>query len=49
MFATVGMACRFPGADDPQAIWELLRDGRDEHPSCTDAVPTDRQPTGRSE
>ncbi len=27
--AVVGMACRFPGADTPEAFWTLLRDGRD--------------------
>lgn len=28
--AVIGMACRLPGgANDPQAFWELLRDGRD--------------------
>ncbi len=27
--AVVGMSCRFPGADDPDAFWQLLRDGRD--------------------
>ena len=27
--AIVGMACRFPGADDTDAFWELLRNGGD--------------------
>ena len=27
--AIVGMACRFPGADDPDAFWELLMNGVD--------------------
>ena len=27
--AIVGLACRFPGADDLDAFWELLRDGGD--------------------
>ncbi|MEV1002465.1 SDR family NAD(P)-dependent oxidoreductase [Nonomuraea sp. NPDC050202] len=27
--AVVGLACRFPGAPDAEAYWELLRDGRD--------------------
>ncbi|MGH9133592.1 MAG: beta-ketoacyl synthase N-terminal-like domain-containing protein, partial [Ilumatobacteraceae bacterium] len=27
--AIVGMSCRFPGADSPEAYWELLRDGVD--------------------
>ncbi|XXT21833.1 amino acid adenylation domain-containing protein [Sorangium sp. So ce429] len=27
--AIVGMACRMPGASDPESFWELLRDGRD--------------------
>ncbi len=27
--AVVGMACRFPGADNPQAFWRLLREGSD--------------------
>ena len=27
--AIIGMACRFPGADNPAAFWQLLRDGVD--------------------
>ncbi|MEO8110497.1 MAG: SDR family NAD(P)-dependent oxidoreductase [Ginsengibacter sp.] len=27
--AIIGMACRFPGADDPQSFWQLLHDGVD--------------------
>ncbi|HTB80149.1 MAG TPA: beta-ketoacyl synthase N-terminal-like domain-containing protein, partial [Opitutaceae bacterium] len=27
--AIVGLGCRFPGAADPEAYWELLRTGRD--------------------
>ena len=27
--AIVGASCRFPGADNPQALWELARDRRD--------------------
>lgn len=26
--AVVGIACRFPGADGPDAFWDLVRDGR---------------------
>lgn len=26
--AIVGLACRFPGADGPEAYWEMIRDGR---------------------
>ena len=36
--AVIGMACRFPGADTPDAFWELLRAGID---AVTD-VPLDR-------
>ena len=27
--AIIGVGCRFPGADGPEAFWELLRDGID--------------------
>ena len=27
--AIIGMSCRFPGANSPEAFWELLRDGVD--------------------
>ncbi len=27
--AVIGMSCRLPGAPDPDAFWELLREGRD--------------------
>src|ERR1700678_4521947 len=27
--AIIGLGCRFPGADSPQAFWSLLREGRD--------------------
>jgi acyl transferase domain-containing protein len=36
--AIIGMACRFPGADSPEAFWELLREGRD----LITEVPPDR-------
>lgn len=36
--AVLGMACRFPGAETPEAFWELLISGRD---TMTD-VPDDR-------
>lgn len=36
--AVVGMACRFPGAADPAAFWQLLREGRE----AIGEVPADR-------
>src|SRR5437588_3435052 len=36
--AIVGIGCRFPGANDPEAFWRLLRDGRD----AITEVPADR-------
>jgi len=36
--AVIGMGCRFPHADGPQAFWQLLRDGGD---AITEA-PADR-------
>ncbi len=36
--AIIGIACRFPGADTPEAYWENLRGGRD----CITEVPPDR-------
>ena len=36
--AIIGMGCRFPGAESPQAFWELLRSGGD----AITEVPTDR-------
>src|SRR5436309_862342 len=36
--AVIGMACRFPGADNPEAFWALLRDGVD----VISEVPADR-------
>ncbi|MDH6243369.1 type I polyketide synthase [Mycobacterium sp. OTB74] len=37
-FAIIGYAARFPGADDTDAFWEILRDGRD----AVSEVPEDR-------
>ncbi len=39
--AIIGMACRFPGAPNPDAFWELLKDG--ENAICN--VPEDRWST----
>ncbi|MFI6154527.1 type I polyketide synthase [Kitasatospora sp. NPDC051170] len=38
--AVVGLACRLPGAPDPGAFWELLREGRD----AVGEPPADRWP-----
>lgn len=40
--AIVGMSCRVPGADDPEALWQMLRDGR----SGVRDVPPDRWDLG---
>jgi acyl transferase domain-containing protein len=36
--AIIGMACRFPGAEDSGTFWQFLRDGRD----AITEVPLDR-------
>src|SRR5512147_2257914 len=36
--AIIGMGCRFPGASDPAAFWQMLRDGVD----AIREVPADR-------
>jgi acyl-CoA synthetase (AMP-forming)/AMP-acid ligase II/3-oxoacyl-(acyl-carrier-protein) synthase/acyl carrier protein len=38
--AIVGMGCRFPGAENPEAFWQLLQSGRD----AIGEVPGDRWP-----
>ncbi|MER6205673.1 type I polyketide synthase [Streptomyces sp. NPDC001642] len=38
--AVIGMACRLPGAPDPSAFWQLLREGRD----AIGTPPADRHP-----
>ncbi|MFJ4369347.1 amino acid adenylation domain-containing protein [Streptomyces chartreusis] len=43
--AVLGMACRFPGAESPEAFWELLVSGRD----TMTAVPDDRWTDGQAE
>ncbi|WP_432192487.1 amino acid adenylation domain-containing protein [Streptomyces sp. bgisy027] len=43
--AVLGMACRFPGAETPEAFWELLVSGRD----TMTAVPDDRWTGGQAD
>ena len=38
--AVIGMGCRFPGANDPESFWQLLRDGVD----MIKEIPADRWP-----
>jgi phthiocerol/phenolphthiocerol synthesis type-I polyketide synthase C len=43
--AIIGIGCRFPGAEDPQAFWRLLREGGDAvtcAPEGRDYSPADR-------
>lgn len=35
--AVIGMACRFPGANNPQEFWDLLKNGRETTSFFTDA------------
>ncbi|MFE2499866.1 beta-ketoacyl synthase N-terminal-like domain-containing protein [Streptomyces scopuliridis] len=42
--AVVGIACRFPQAPTPEALWRLLRDGE----SAITNAPPDRWDTGYS-
>ncbi|MGW3352822.1 SDR family NAD(P)-dependent oxidoreductase [Nonomuraea rubra] len=45
--AVVGLACRFPGAPDAEAYWDLLRDGRDGLTRFTDEELAARGVPGR--
>jgi phthiocerol/phenolphthiocerol synthesis type-I polyketide synthase C len=38
--AIIGVGCRFPGAENPDAFWQLLKDGKD----AISAVPAGRWP-----
>src|SRR5437016_12683348 len=40
--AIVGLSCRFPGANSPDAYWQLLEEGRD----AIREAPLDRWPLG---
>ncbi|WP_228470789.1 type I polyketide synthase [Streptomyces alkaliphilus] len=40
--AVIGMACRIPGADTPEAFWRLLREGHE----AVGPAPADRRPGG---
>jgi len=47
--AIVGLACRFPQADDPDEYWELLRDGTDAVTVIPSSRPDLIPPTGRAD
>jgi acyl transferase domain-containing protein/acyl-CoA synthetase (AMP-forming)/AMP-acid ligase II len=40
--AVIGLGCRFPGADGPEAFWRLLHEGR----CAVGAMPSDRRDSG---
>ena len=42
--AIIGMACRFPGANNPAELWQLLRGGVD----AVTEIPADRWNADRS-
>jgi polyketide synthase 12/myxalamid-type polyketide synthase MxaF len=41
--AVIGLSCRFPGADGPEAFWQLLQEGVD----AVQEVPAERWDLGR--